>query len=142
MACEDDVSVPGDLKLYRRINPKVHLVPDENPGKCCRVSSGAFRDKNLSIYLHDTLAEAGLAPQQLLTATEPYLVSVTAEQMRNCGQIVCREPDPEDEVHGDFHGEVVGSKGSSSKRNSLLRECVWEVRPDQGCEPPCGSLAR
>jgi hypothetical protein len=139
MTRADDSSVPSDLKLYRRISPEYHLVRDENAdAACCRISSGAFRHEGLSVLLHDTLAESGREPHQVVTGAEPYLVSVTAEQMRDAGQVVCREPNEEDCAHG----EVVGSKGSRSRKKKLLRAAVWEVRPDSGCEPPCGSLAK
>src|SRR6478752_1384431 len=116
MPIEDESSIPNDLKLYRRIRPDVHMVRDDN-NNCCRVSSGAFRQPEMSVVLHDTLLELGQGPQNVVSDDEPYLVSLTAAQAREAGQAVCRKPLADDPAHG----EVIGSKGSSSRRKQLLR---------------------
>lgn len=140
MSAEDDTSVPNDLKLYRRIRPDLHMVPDENLD-CTRVSSGAFRQREMSVILDDTLRSSNREPRDVVTQQEPYLVFLTAEQARAAGQVVCRAP-----IEEDFaHGEVIGSKGSGSRRKQLLRAILWAVAPEPpecGCEPPCGSLSR
>lgn len=112
------------------------MVHDENLN-CCRVTSGAFGQGNLSILLHDTLIESGRQPSQTVTTEEPYLVSLTAAQARDAGQGVCRLPNEDDCAHG----EIVGSRGSRSAKRKLVRATIWEVCPQPqgtGCEPPSG----
>jgi hypothetical protein len=137
MSAKDDPTVPDQLKLYRRINPEVHMVHDENLD-CCRVTSGAFGQGNLSVLLHDTLIESGRLPSQVVTAEEPYLVALTAGQARDADQGVCRLPNEDDCAHG----EIIGSRGSRSAKRKLVRAVVWEVCPQPegtGCEPPGGA---
>jgi hypothetical protein len=138
MAVADDPSIPDDLKLYRRINPTVHMVRDHNL-ECERISSGAFKPEEMSVILDDTLRDSGREPKDVITPAEPHLVTFTAGQVRGVSETLgaVRTPRPEECAHAD----IVGKKTKPIKRE-LVRLAKWESPPEtpEGCcDPPSGS---
>lgn len=133
-----DPSIPDDLKLYRRINPAVHMVRDDNM-ECERISSGAFKPNEMSVFLDDTLRTSGREPQDVVTPSEPHLVTFTAGSVKGVSStlVTVRTPLPDECAHGD----VVGKKTKPIKRE-LMRLARWESPPDMPehcCDPPSGS---
>jgi hypothetical protein len=140
--------VPGSTKLYRRIPPS-WLTPDEDRG-CQRVSSAAFRDKEASIFLEDTLREIQKEPSEVLVGihTNDYLVSVTATQAISLEQDVtrsARDDVPDDDVYR-AHGEISGSKEKKIDgvrvKHHLCRLALWIAAPDDACPDAEGGIGR
>jgi hypothetical protein len=104
---EDNESIANEETLYRRIS--VHyLVPDEDTG-FARVSSGAFKHRELSVNLHSVLEQNGYSPDACLSAYPlERLVSLRAEAARSCNQALCRDPLPDDLSHGLVYGNKNG----------------------------------
>jgi hypothetical protein len=123
--------VQGDTPLYRRINPAPHLVWDENL-ECWRISTGAFRDPEMSVGIGDVLEDLQRAPDTLLDGyTGQYLVGFPAQTATDCQLSVVRDPTTPEPAHG-----LVRGKKPQSIRRALARACEWIVGPDDGCEPP------
>jgi hypothetical protein len=101
----DDPTIAEDERLFRRIHPQ-QLVPDERQAGRLRVSSGAFRDEELSIVIESTLLQTGRQPFDLLRGYSTYsLVAITAAKARAQGQKVARDPVPEEPAHGVVFGK-------------------------------------
>lgn len=123
--------IPSETPLYRRINPAVHLVWDDN-FKCRRISTGAFRAFDLSVALGDTLEFLGRDPASLLEDySEQCLVSFGALIATEAGLDVVRDPTPDEPAHGEVRG-----KKRKPVMKALASACVWIVPPENGCEPP------
>jgi hypothetical protein len=123
--------VPPDTALYRRINPDPHLVWDEN-FDCWRISTGAFRDPEMSVVIGDTLEELARDPASVLSEhPDNYLVSFTAKVAEDCSLTVVRDSTPLEPAHG-----VVRGKKRKPVMRALAAACAWVVRPDTACEPP------
>jgi hypothetical protein len=132
MTVADDGSVADSTKLFRRITQQ-WLVRDDNLD-CVRVSSAAFSSEGLSVVLEDTLLEGGRQPSDVLSDhPDEYLVSITAELVREHDQAVVRTPTDEEPAHG----EVVGKK-TKGRRRAFAAESLWVVPPPDAC--PDGAL--
>ena len=102
---DNDPTIPDGERLFRRIHPQ-QLVPDERNAGRRRVSSGAFRDEELSIVIESTLSESGRQPADLLQAHSRHtLVAITAATARTHDQKVARDPEPEEPAHGVVFGK-------------------------------------
>lgn len=101
----DDLSIVNSERLFRRIHPQ-QLVPDERSAGKKRVSSGAFRDEELSIIIESTLSQSGRRPADLLLAhTKHTLVAIRAATARAHDQKVARDPEPDELAHGVVYGK-------------------------------------
>jgi hypothetical protein len=133
MMPEDDPTIGDETALYRRINPAAHLTWDDNRG-CRRVSSGAFRDPEMSVALGDTLEALGREPDTVLrNYTGQFLVAFRAAVARDQGQRLVRDPTIEEEAHG----LVLGKKRGRVMR-VLSAASRWVVRPGDACARPNG----
>lgn len=104
---EDNTSIPDGEVLFRRI-PVVFLVEDENTG-LARVSSGAFKDREMSVNLASKITEEAGIPDQILASFPGHrLVSLRAGDARNSKQAICRDPLPEALSHGLVFGPKNG----------------------------------
>lgn len=120
-ARQDDPTITDGDRLFRRIHPK-QLVRDEDTGSL-RVSSGAFRDRELSVNIESVLhVNNQTAADCLFNCSQHVLVCFTAGQVRDCQQIVCRDPLP----LNPSHGLVLGSK-SHGVADGLRRAAVWVI---------------
>lgn len=123
---QDDVTIPNQERLFRRIH-LTQIVRDEDTG-LARVSSGAFRDKELSINIESVLHGSGETPDACLRNHQAHkLVSFTAGRARELQQLICADPEPPDNLS---HGLVCGSK-SSRRINEGLRDSAEWVIPNQ-----------
>jgi hypothetical protein len=119
----DDPTIADDERLFPRIHPQ-QLVPDELQAGKLRVSSGAFRDEELSIIIESTLRQTGRLPLDLLRGHPTYsLVAITAAKARVQGQKVARDPVPEEPAHG----VVFGKKRKCA--STLATDVEWIVPP-------------
>jgi hypothetical protein len=123
----DDLSVLADVPLYRRVHP-AHQYWDKNR-RCWRVSTGLFKEREMSIHVGDDLTEE---PQSLLTNyLDHWLIELITRDARANDQLVCRDPNEEDRTHG----LVVGRKTEATMR-ALARSSSWTVAPEDACNRP------
>lgn len=120
---DDHTLADGEL-LLRRV-PSKWIVNDPKSPNGYRVSSAAFEDEEMSVDIASIRDAANEPWTTCLAGHEGYgLVSVTAGLVRAKGQMVCRDPLPENAAHG----VVVGRK-TGSVRNAFVKECVWVHDP-------------
>jgi hypothetical protein len=129
---DDNSPVPDDTALYRRINPDApHLVWDKNLN-CWRISTGAFRDPDLSVGIGDRLEALHRRPETLLDGySGQYLVFFPARAATDESLPVVRDPTPGEPAHG-----VVRGKKPKTVMKALARASVWVVKPEDGCDSP------
>lgn len=120
----DDPSIADQELLLRRVPPQ-WILPDPHDPARFVVSSAAFDHLEMSIDLASVRLEHGEPLTTSLVGYPGYgLVAVTARDARDRGQMVCRDPLPENHAHG----LVVGKKTSSVK-NHLKRQATWIELP-------------
>lgn len=117
----DDLTIPDDAELWRRIHPH-HLTVDENPGRTHRrPSSAAFRDAELSVIL----VEPARDPQSAIEHYSGYYLAViTVGDARGLGLTIQRDPTPEDDAHCLVLGKKKGRADSA-----LARAAKWVIPP-------------
>lgn len=120
----DIADISDDCGLLRRVTPN-QIVHDDNLGHR-RLSSGAFRDRQLSVDAECLLEAAGLDWQfSLRDHPEFFLVRFTAGFARRQRQQVAHRP-----IKGnDYHAEVSGSK-SNPICNEFRTAAAWVKKPD------------
>lgn len=88
---DDDLSIRDEERLFRRVHV-AQLVRDDDTG-LVRVSSGVFKDKELSINIESLLVGAGNSAEACLQNHKAHkLISITAGDARRFDQTVCRDP--------------------------------------------------
>jgi hypothetical protein len=119
----DDPTIGDAERLFRRVHI-TFLVPDDDTG-LARISSGAFRDKDLSINIESILLSEGKTPAACLaTQTTHKLTFISAGAARQHQQSVCRDPDP---LHDNLsHGIVWGPK-NKNVRDGLRDSAHWVI---------------
>jgi hypothetical protein len=118
---EDDRTILDEERLLRRIHPQ-QLVPDENNGKF-RVSSAAFRDRELSVVIESALRVTDRSPADTVARHPSHsLVAIRAGLARQKAQRVFRGPDPDEPAHG----LVCGNKNSKCA-SEFARSAEWVV---------------
>lgn len=125
---EDDPSISDDCDILRRI-PSYHFVHDNNLG-ITRPSSAAFEnDKDgqpMSVALKDELDRLNLSSDSVLEGHEGFgLASFKAGLAREFGQLIVRDPLPEQPAHG----LVCGNKTKSISRK-FAKGSHWEFFPE------------
>jgi len=122
MSGVDDGSIADDWILLRRVHPD-QIVPDKKTGEL-RVSSGAFRDLNMSVDVEEILKKNGENYMFSLAAYPLHsLVRLLAAIPRKYGQAVVASPLPENPAHA----EIKGAKSGSVAR-ALAAETSWAHR--------------
>ena len=115
--------IPDSCDLLRRVSP-IHIVPDANTGRR-RLSSGAFRDKGMSVDAECLLAESGLDWRYSTRGYgNHYLLRFSAGFARREQQTVEHKPND----GNPFHAEVIGRK-SQPICNAFRVEARWVVAP-------------
>jgi hypothetical protein len=108
----DDLAILPESMLVRHINPKYHVVPDENT-KGRRITSAAFAatggdpHHGMSVDVNQLLSEQQLPPAHMVVSGMGAVSLVVAE-LREKGLQVGSDPVPANE----FHGQVWGVKKS------------------------------
>jgi len=106
--------------LFRRVHI-LQLVRDDVTG-LARVSSGVFRDKDLSVNIESVLLDIGGSAESCLHDSKVHkLISITAKDARKFNQAVCHDPLPDDLSHG----LVYGSKNARNVHDGLRVEAAW-----------------
>jgi hypothetical protein len=119
---EDNMSIRDEERLYRRVHIQ-QLVRDDDTG-LARVSSGVFRDKDLSVNIESVLMDLGNSSKSCLRGSNAHkLISITAQDARHHNQAVCRDPLPDD----FSHGLVYGSKNARSVHDGLRAAAAWVI---------------
>lgn len=128
---EDDPSIDGATRLYRRVHPNFLRRDEERD--CVRLMSGAFQHVEMSVALGDVVEAKEQDPASLLESFPPdfCLVSFAAEVARGLEQCVCRDEKDDDLAHG----LVVGPKPQRVQRQ-LASASSWVVAPADACVPP------
>lgn len=122
-ARQDDPTITSEEWLFRRIHLS-QIVNDDDTGHA-RVSTGAFRDKELSINIESVLLGNGETTDTCLRNHQGHkLVCFTAGRARELQQIVCRDPEPPDNLS---HGLVCGSKNSRRVLEGLRDSAEWVI---------------
>jgi hypothetical protein len=119
---QDNASIPDEERLFRRVHVRL-LVRDDDTG-LVRVSSGAFRDPELSVDIESVLTAAKASAEACLQNYKACrLVSITAGEARRFNQAICRDPLPENL----FHGLVYGLKNRRSVHDGLRAAAAWVI---------------
>ena len=120
---EDDPSIPGDERLFRRIPPTwVNWSEDGNP----TISSAAFKEPELSVNLESVMARDCRPPADAVRNYPGYgLAAITAAHARSLNQKVARDPVPEEPAHGIVYGQ----KKHGCIGGKLRDGAVWVVVP-------------
>jgi hypothetical protein len=101
---QDNESIPHEEILFRRVH-LTFLVPDEDTG-LARVSSGAFKDPEMSVNIASALFSIGSSVEMCIAGyPNQRLVALTAGDARSFGQSICRDPLPDDLSHGVVYGQ-------------------------------------
>jgi hypothetical protein len=120
---EDDPSIPGDERLFRRI-PRTWVDWDEHGN--ATISSAAFKDEELSVNLESVMARDGHPPADAIRSYPGYgLAAITAAQARALNQAVAPDPLPEEPAHG----VVYGHKKRGGIVSKLRDGAIWVVAP-------------
>lgn len=127
----DDINILGTDLLIRRIDPKQHIISDENLG-CLRISSKAFHPSSepnggLSVDVKSIIDAAGIDAK--LYVTNPKQIGSVAFRTaaaRAVELIVGFDPEPDNPYHGQVWGNF-----SRSQEKALLNAIEWFVEiPD------------
>lgn len=119
----DDPTIPDNAPLWRRIPPH-HFVADPDTGQL-RPSSAAFEDHPNGSPMSVVLGAEARGPSAVLADHLGFgLAAITAGLARELGQIVVRDPLPDEPAHA----LVVGSKTKSLRRRMALAS-TWVVEP-------------
>jgi hypothetical protein len=118
----DDPSIADIERLLRRIHLK-QIVKDEDTG-LARISSGAFRDKELSVDIEKVLRGRGQEIDFCLKGQRACkLAYFTAGSARQFQQVVFHDPMPDDPAHGI----VYGSKNNRRICEGLRDSAIWAI---------------
>jgi len=121
LAYQNDATIVDGERLFRRVHV-AQIVRDDDTG-LARVSSGAFKDKELSINIESVLAQTGSSPIACLRSHKAHkLMFITAGDARRFKQAVCRDPLPDD----PSHGLVYGSKNNKGVSEGLRSAAKWQ----------------
>jgi hypothetical protein len=119
---QDNTSIRDEERLFRRVHILL-LVRDDDTG-LARVSSGVFKDKDLSVNIETVLMDSGGSAESCLHDSSAHkLISITAQNARQLNQAVCRDPLPDDLSHG----LVYGSKNARSVHDGLRAVAAWVI---------------
>jgi len=123
---EDDPTITNDEQVLRRIHPDWWVEADTPEG--WQLSSAAFNNDAdgdpMSVHLSSTLAQLGRSQVSVVEKYPGYgLVWFYAYVPRELGQLLARDPQPEDESHA-----VVVGKKSTSVRRGFRNAAQWLVR--------------
>ena len=122
-AYRDDLEITDETRLFRRVHP-TQLVRDDDTG-FSRVSSGVFRDQELSIDIESVLVlHNETAEYCLRNYPDHKLVSLMARDGRNHQQSVCHDPQFDNPSHGLIYGTKTGRI-----RDSLRDAALWVIPP-------------
>jgi hypothetical protein len=122
---QNDPAIGNEERLFRRVH-LIQVVRDDDTG-FARISSGAFRDRELSIQIESILEREGKSVESCLANHQAHkLASLTAGEARLQGQAVCEDPLPDDASHG----LIFGSKNSKRINEGLRLSAKWVIPPE------------
>ncbi len=117
----DDLSIPGAIVVYRRIQPQ-YFDLDVNGDPI--LSDGAFRTKELSVFRCDRLSDV-----EVLTGyPNDGLVSLTVQDIRDAGCIIVVNEPPSGHLVA-YRGDDPGRRISSSAAAKIARVARWVRLP-------------
>ena len=127
IAYADDLTIAPSDPLWRRV-PPAWVVFDGNLGRL-RPTSAAFDDPRngspMSVVLGRALQESGRTPESALAFHRDFLLaSITAGLARDLGQVVAREPQPDEPAHA-----VVAGRKTGRVKDAFAKQAVWIIPP-------------
>lgn len=124
------MKVPEGSRLFRRIH-MVHLVEGDNG--TTRLSSGAFRDAEMSIYVESVMASLERSPKTaLIENPNDMLVAISVEICQGLGLPVEMDPVLNEPAHGLVLGKKTSKvtfQGQQKKISCHLRDSAEWVIP-------------
>jgi len=130
---ENEISA-GDV-IIRRINPRQHVVWDENRS-CSRISSKAFSPSSgpndgMSVDIEQLMLSDGVDPRQYVT-TPVFTGSVafSAGSARALGLLVGYDPLPTNPYYGEVWGGSRPNRLSQRQKKGLAEASRWYVELD------------
>ena len=122
-AFEDDPSIAGEERLFRRI-PRTWVDWDEHGNAA--ISSAAFKDEELSVALESVMVRDGRPQVDAIRNYAGYgLAAITAAHARSLNQHVSRDPIDEEPAHG----VVYGQKKRGGIAGKLRDGASWVINP-------------
>lgn len=128
-------SIADDLRVFRKVNPKRHLVNDNSNGGQ-RLSTKVFAlsnaDKTMSVELEDCILNTGKPIEEYLISP-PYLcaISLLVSVIRAVNLDVRRSPNRNSPCHGGVFRVDGGRNLSNSHKNHLFQNYEWVCEPDE-----------
>ena len=120
---EDDPTIAGDERLFRRIHRSHVLWEDDGSAA---ISSAAFRDEELSINIESVMIRDRRPPADAIRQHPGYgLAAITAAHARSLNQVVARDPIEEEPAHG----VVYGQKKRGGIAGKLRDGASWVITP-------------
>lgn len=121
---DDKAKIPDANRLLRRIHPNQLVANKRAPGRR-RLSSVAFKDRELSVDVEEMLNSAGRDWTFTLGDRPGHaLVRFTAGFARQQQEIVQHDPIPDNDAHALVIGEKTGDIKDAFKEN-----CEWVSKP-------------
>jgi len=127
---EDDL-IDVDI-LIRRVNPKQHVVFDENTGKK-RTSSKLFSPSSgpndgMSVDIQKLIENDGVNVQDFVsTPTFTGSVFFDVNSARNAGLMVGYDPIVGNPYHGEVWGSSKPNRFTKSQKRALINSSAWLV---------------
>ena len=138
----DDPTILDSEVLYRMVNAQTVRWQD---GAAIRVQTNAFRDQSpqravsmgyravaVSVFLGSVMSENGIEPAHLIQDPRWQggygVASITAEQVRNEGQGIVRDPKPGSPAHGLVFTKS-GPKKTMGQSKALARNSLLIIPP-------------
>jgi len=123
----DDVSVPNDVILWRRILPRDDWLASDRR----RPSSMAFRDgreeRNVSTHRADMITLSWV----LAAYPDIYVAAITAGDARAAGYAIVPDPQPDDPSHTLLAPPpAYGRKALQRASHELAIRATWVVAPE------------
>lgn len=132
IAPHDHDEIANDDFLIRRIDPKQHVVQDDNLN-CRRLSSKAFQPSSeegggMSVDIEKLIQSDGLDPPTYV-ASPKYMGSIrfTAGAARAVNLLVGYDPLPENPYHGEVWGESKPNRFSRTQQKAICAASEWLV---------------
>ncbi|WP_254693981.1 hypothetical protein [Sulfitobacter sp. D7] len=129
----DEEDISPEAVIIRRIDPKQHIVWDEN-NQCHRISSKAYSPSSgdyggMSVDIEAKIIAAGVEPAEFVT-TPVFTGSVqfSANSIRNLNLWIGYEPVDDNPHHGEVWGNPRPNKFTNGQKRGLRQEATWYVQ--------------
>ncbi|MGK9042774.1 hypothetical protein KXS05_20605 [Rhizobium sp. SA279] len=129
----DHEEIDNDDFLIRRIDPRQHIVQDDNLN-CRRLSSKAFQPSSedgggMSVDIEKLILADGIDPATYVTSPK-YVGSIrfSAEAARSASLLVGYDPLSDNPYHGEVWGENKPNRFSRTQQRAICTASNWLVQ--------------